>query len=379
MGQEHSSFYSDSARTRLLNGPVVSVLLLNRPLFTVSPDASLLDVLRIFRTKNISCVPIIYGTDKSSSNHGNHGNADSTAVPPPPPPSLLSIVDLTTFITTSYAQLGAASFTANLKSILRVSCAQLADFSTHNSTHSISTRTSLLDAARTMDELRVSRLLLRREGGTRGGRGQDNDDDADAYAHDDDRRDDRDALVGMVTQSNLVEAILLNLDTLHPNPDATLHDLHLHPTSPVVACLDSTPTIAVLQDMRGRNVTAVPVVSATSGTMVGIMTVRHLKTLISTKDSSKIDSMMNGLFLPAGAFLKQVGATFVTAARETTTLRALLRLVVVNTYHHVFFCDEAGRVEGVVALGDLIRWCVLSTADHGGSGSAAAAVTSSSL
>ncbi|KAJ3173297.1 hypothetical protein HDU87_007670 [Geranomyces variabilis] len=357
MGQEHSSFYSDSARSRLLNGPVVSVLLLNRPLFTVSPDASLLEVLRIFRTKNISCVPIIQPKNKKSSS-----SSDTV-----PPPSLLSIFDITAFIATSYAQLGAASFTANLKSILKVSCLQLADFSTHNSTHSITTRTSLLDAARTMDELRVSRLLLRHCE-------NDNDDDDDA---DEDIHSGR--LIGMVTQSNIVEAILLNLDALHPHPDATLRDLKLYPTSPVVACLDSTPTIAVLQDMRTRGVTAVPVVSATTGSMVGIMTVRHLKTLTiinnnnnnsnnnnnhspTAKDKdTDTTSTMSGLFLPTGAFLKQVGATFVTASRDTTTLRQLLRVVVVNTYHHIFFCDDAGRVEGVVALGDLIRWCVLGS------------------
>ncbi|KAJ3172951.1 hypothetical protein HDU88_004409 [Geranomyces variabilis] len=351
MGQEHSSFYSDSARSRLLHGPVVSVLLLNRPLFTVSPDASLLDVLRIFRTKNISCVPILQPQK-------NSGDSDNQ-----PPPPLLSIFDITAFIATSYAQLGAASFTANLKSILKVSCLQLADFSTQNSTHSITTRTSLLDAARAMDELRVSRLLLRHHENEKDD--DDNDDDDNGEEHGGGK------LIGMVTQSNLVEAILLNLDALHPSPDATLRELKLYPTSPVVACLDSTPTIAVLQDMRTRGVTAVPVVSATTGSMVGIMTVRHLKTLTITnnsntatttdKDTNPVTSTMSGLFLPAGAFLKQVGATFVTASRDTTTLRQLLRVVVVNTYHHIFFCDDAGRVEGVVALGDLIRWCVLGS------------------
>ncbi|KAI8589920.1 hypothetical protein BDZ88DRAFT_438728 [Geranomyces variabilis] len=356
MGQEHSSFYSDSARSRLLHGPVVSVLLLNRPLFTVSPDASLLDVLRIFRTKNISCVPILQPQKNSS-------DSDSDTQPPPP---LLSIFDITAFIATSYAQLGAASFTANLKSILKVSCLQLADFSTQNSTHSITTRTSLLDAARAMDELRVSRLLLRHHE-------NENDDHDDDHNDNDGEEHGGGKLIGMVTQSNLVEAILLNLDALHPNPDATLRELKLYPTSPVVACLDSTPTIAVLQDMRTRGVTAVPVVSATTGSMVGIMTVRHLKTLTITnnnsstastttdKDTNPATSTMSGLFLPAGAFLKQVGATFVTASRDTTTLRQLLRVVVVNTYHHIFFCDDAGRVEGVVALGDLIRWCVLGS------------------
>ncbi|TPX57376.1 hypothetical protein PhCBS80983_g03845 [Powellomyces hirtus] len=327
MGQEHSTFFSEQARCELLASPVGDVLLLNRPLVTVGPQDSLVDVLRMLRLNNISCMPIT---------GGQRENAEAR---------LIDVVDIVTFITNSYAQLGVSSFNENIKSIMKVACDQLAggrleyergnpqknkdessqdietDFSTKNPTHCVSCTTPVASAIHKMTELKIARLALL--------------DSGDKISH-------------LITQSNVIEFVLLNLDALHPEPDSTLRELRLPPTSPVVACYDSSLTMQVLQDMRNKKVTAVPVLND-QGVMTGVMTVRHLKNLVP--------ETIPNLFLPVSKFLSAIGATYVTGSQDMT-LRNLLRVMVVNTYHHLFFLDEAGRVEGVVTLSDLIRWCV---------------------
>ncbi|KAI8904914.1 hypothetical protein DFJ77DRAFT_479722 [Powellomyces hirtus] len=306
MGQEHSTFFSEQARCELLASPVGDVLLLNRPLVTVGPQDSLVDVLRMLRLNNISCMPIT---------GGQRENAEAR---------LIDVVDIVTFITNSYAQLGVSSFNENIKSIMKVACNQLADFSTKNPTHCVACTTPVASAIHKMTELKIARLALL--------------DSGDKISH-------------LITQSNVIEFVLLNLDALHPEPDSTLRELRLPPTSPVVACYDSSSTMQVLQDMRNKKVTAVPVLND-QGVMTGVMTVRHLKNLVP--------ETIPNLFLPVSKFLSAIGATYVTGSQDMT-LRNLLRVMVVNTYHHLFFLDEAGRVEGVVTLSDLIRWCVESS------------------
>ncbi|KAJ3020833.1 hypothetical protein HKX48_000133 [Thoreauomyces humboldtii] len=237
---------------------------------------------------------------------------------------LIDIVDLVTFITNSYAQLGSASFKENLHSILKVQCNQLADFSTKNPTHVVPSTVSVASAILKMTELRIYRLAL---------------------------TDPSKRITHLVTQSNVTEFVLLNIDHLHPEPDATLRQLSLTPTTPVVACRETEFTMEVLLEMRNKRVTALPIVDG-RGVMTGMMTVRHLKTLTP--------KTMSNLFLPITQFLSAIGATYVAGSLDMP-LRDLLRVMVVNMYHHLFFLDDNGRVEGVITLSDLIRWCLAPT------------------
>lgn len=81
--------------------------------------------------------------------------------------------------------------------------------------------------------------------------------------------------------------------------------------------------------------------------MTGIITVRHAKVL-------KYDNAKD-LLLRADEFLKKYEANYITG-NHGMTLRDLLRVMVVNTFHHLFFLDEAGRVSNVVTLGDVVAY-----------------------
>ncbi|KAI8823636.1 uncharacterized protein EV422DRAFT_363036 [Fimicolochytrium jonesii] len=285
-----------------ISPPVLSIsFVLAGPLVTVLPSDTVVDVLRTFRRKKISCAPILR----------NAGDKDF---------QLVDVVDISTFITNSFVQLGEKKFIENVDVLLRVTCDQLADFSAQNPTHTIPTSASIPDVLNLMKETGTYRLAL-----------------MDTNEH----------LTQLVTQTNLVEFALLNLDRLQREPDKTIRELGLLPTAPVFTCSDALSTMEVLQEMRNRNVTAVPIVNK-QGVMNGMMTVRHLKTLATDN--------VDNLFLSVSKFLQLITATYMTGNIDMT-LRDLLRIMVVNTVHHLFFVDDNGGVYGVVTLTDLISWC----------------------
>ncbi|KAI9091105.1 hypothetical protein DFS34DRAFT_597273 [Phlyctochytrium arcticum] len=316
MGQQQSAFFTEQAKTELLGQPVKDVLLLNRPLVTVSPTHTLKDALTIFRLKNISCVPVIKSkTEFKLMDVVDIVNRTFTDVPHHEYLSHLQV----TFISNSYAKLGSQIFSENTAEIMNVPCQDLADFSKNNPTLTIPSTTSVGDVIEAMMKARCHRMVLVDEQGQ---------------------------IEQLVTQSSLVEFAMLNLDRLHPNPDATLSRLAFLGTSPVLACEEEKSVIHVLAEMQEDGVTAVPVVNRHL-IMSGVMTVRHLKILSSAN--------VTDVFLPVKELLKRHEASFM-AGNWDMTLRDLFRVMVVNLFHHLFFLNEKGKPTNVITLTDMLAF-----------------------
>ncbi|KAJ3056521.1 hypothetical protein HK097_006428 [Rhizophlyctis rosea] len=152
-------------------------------------------------------------------------------------------------------------------------------------------------------------------------------------------------IMHLITQSNLVEFMLLNLDRLHPAPDATLAELEFWGTSPVQCCDETTPTVEAFAVMLERRITAMPLQSRSSP-VSGTITVRHIKNL-------KTDNL-DSLFTPIREFQKKFQANYIPG-NHRMTLRDLLRSMVVNVFHHLFI-EEEGRVSHVITLTDVINY-----------------------
>ncbi|KNC96187.1 uncharacterized protein SPPG_08342 [Spizellomyces punctatus DAOM BR117] len=295
MGHQQSSFYTPESTRALLEESIEHVVLFNRPLVTLEPTTTLLETIKTFRIKNISCAPVV------------RSNTDFV---------LTDVVDIATFLSNAYAQLGRSTFEEHLKDIISVPCEDLADFSSRNPTITLPATSTVHTVLKTLQQHRATRLILL----------------SNQTIH------------HIVTQSSLVEFALLNLDRLHLRPDASLLDLGFVGTTPVFACGENKVVLEVLKEMRERGVTAVPVVNS-GMVMSGMMTVRHIKTLNSNN--------VQDLFLTVRELLKKNSATYITGT-WTMSLRDLLRVMVVNTFHHLFFVNEGGKPTNVITLGDVL-------------------------
>ncbi|KAJ3331249.1 hypothetical protein HDU76_003664 [Blyttiomyces sp. JEL0837] len=151
----------------------------------------------------------------------------------------------------------------------------------------------------------------------------------------------------MVTQSNIVEFILLNLDRLHPKPDATLLELGFFGTSPVLYCDENEVVIEVFATMNRAPISALPMRSQSAVT--GILTVRDIKLLTSEN--------LRDLLLPVRDFLKKHRPTFILGNVQMT-LRDLLRSMVINSFHHLFFVNESGVPTHVITLTDILDFVI---------------------
>ncbi|KAJ3277681.1 hypothetical protein HK104_003071 [Borealophlyctis nickersoniae] len=311
MGQQQS-YYSEAAKADLLAKKIRDLLLLNRPLVTLTPSDTLKDALQVTG-------PTRTGKwDFSFSKYIMR-----------PDYSLVDVVDIITFIATSYTQLGMRPFKDNKDHILNVTCGELADFSACNPTLSIPADSTVADVLPLMRQSRTHRMVLVEPDGT---------------------------IFHLVTQSNLVEFMLLNLDRLHPTPDATISELSFHGTSPIRSFDESKLTVEAFVSMQRGRITAMPVENR-SGTMNGIITVRNVKVL--TTDS------FDDLFLTVRDFLKKhnVMGSYILGT-HTMTLRDLLRSVVVNVYHHLFFVDDTGKASHVITLTDILDFIASNVAQR---------------
>jgi CBS domain-containing protein len=81
----------------------------------------------------------------------------------------------------------------------------------------------------------------------------------------------------LVTQSNLVEFCLLNLDCLHPSPDASLLELGLFGSSPVIYCDENDIMIDVISTMVRTPINAVPIRNAVA--VIGVLSLSDLRLL----------------------------------------------------------------------------------------------------
>ncbi|KAJ3043811.1 hypothetical protein HDV00_004219 [Rhizophlyctis rosea] len=149
----------------------------------------------------------------------------------------------------------------------------------------------------------------------------------------------------LITQSNLVEFMLLNLDRLHPAPDATLAELEFRGTSPVLCCDEATPTVEAFALMLEKRITAMPL-QMRSSAVSGTITVRHIKYLTP--------ETLDDLFLPIRDFQKKLTVSYIPG-NHRMTLRDLLRSMVVNVFHHLFI-EEDSRVTHVITLTDIITY-----------------------
>ncbi|KAI9354625.1 hypothetical protein DFJ73DRAFT_827229 [Zopfochytrium polystomum] len=300
MGASHS-FFSSEGRAELLSRPVGTCLLLNRPLCKLDPTESVYDAMRKLKRHNISALPICTS------------NLEFV---------LVDMVDIAAFLSNCHRTIGEKAFVSEAERILSVNCSQIADFSTYNPTLSVKLSTPVEDVIRRMRRTKTHRMVL---------------------------VDDNDEIHHMVTQSSLVEFFLLNLDKLHPRPDATLRDLGFFGSSPVLYCDESEIVIEVFKTMHRAPISALPMRSQAAVT--GILTMRDVKWLNS--------ETLSDLLLPVKDFLKKHRPSHIMGS-VTMTLRDLLRSMVVNLFHHMFFVNDAGVPTHVITLTDILDFIVPS-------------------
>ncbi|KAJ3411097.1 hypothetical protein HDV05_002742 [Chytridiales sp. JEL 0842] len=175
MGAQQS-FYTDHQKSHLLSLPTGSSLLFNKPLYTLLPTSTIQDAIKLFRRRNISSAPVC--------------ESDLEFV-------LVDIMDITAFLSNCYKTIGPTAFLNEAERILGVTCSQIADFSTYNPTLSINVSTPIHTVVQRLKETRTHRMVLV---------------DTPKTSTEGDKAKEEEEIVRLVTQSNLVEFILLNLD-----------------------------------------------------------------------------------------------------------------------------------------------------------------------
>ncbi|KAI8850346.1 hypothetical protein BC829DRAFT_389837 [Chytridium lagenaria] len=304
----HHSFFTPEARQDLLSRPIRECLLLNKPLLRLDPQDSILDVLKKFKRNHLSSSPIC-------TSNWEYGAA---------------------FLCNCYQTIGASEFISQSSMMMDVTCSQIADFSGCNPTLSVPLSSPVEEVVRRMMVSQTHRMVLV-------------DDTTVTPEMSGEIRH-------LVTQSGLVEFILLNLDRLHPTPDATLKELGFFGTSPVVCCEESAMVIDVFATMNRVRITALPAQNA-SGTVTGILTIRDIRML--TKDT------LSDLLMPVKDFLKKYRPSYILGNLQMT-LRDLIRSISINAFHHLFFIRESsGLPTHVITLTDILDFVVVNPGRKG--------------
>ncbi|KAJ3105411.1 AMP-activated serine/threonine-protein kinase regulatory subunit [Phlyctochytrium planicorne] len=310
MGAQHS-FFTIESRLELLSRPVGECLLLNQPLVKLDPGETIAEVLRKFKRHNISSAPICTS------------NLEYV---------LVDLMDIIAFLSNCYVTIGHSEFIAQASTMMGVTCSQISDFSGCNPTLSVPISSPIEEVVRRMMVSRTHRMVLvekkEESGGIEG----------------------VEELVHLVTQSNLVEFVLLNLDRLHPHPDATLKELGFFGTSPVVCCEETATVIDVFGTMNRVRITALPAQNK-AGTITGILTIRDIRMLT-------VETLPD-LLLTVKDFLKKYRPSHILG-NVSMTLRDLVRSISINAFHHLFFVREStGLPTHVITLTDILKYVIL--------------------
>ncbi|KAJ3181389.1 hypothetical protein HDU85_003705 [Gaertneriomyces sp. JEL0708] len=362
MGQEQS-YYTAAQRESQFARPITEFLLMNRPTVTITEEETLLGLLTVLRRGGVSCVPVIKQTGKEAvedkgvrqelvtkqrhdrltvvtdghasnnlapgtktSSNGN-GSATTNELP------LIDILDIACFLTNAYHQLGTKLFSESLPSLLSISCPSISNFSSNNPTVYVAPSTPVSAVISTLQTHSLARVVC--------------------YLNSDHQAP------RLLTMTALLEAMLLNLDTLHPSPDTSLSSLGF--SARPVKCLDGRMMVMdSLTRLVREGVTAMPVLSSSASAsssssssadekeLLGIMTLRHLKSIHALNATD--------LFLPTRDFLVAHNATYShLLATLDISLRECIRQMVVNVIHHVFFV-EGRKVVGVLSVKDMVDY-----------------------
>ncbi|KAJ3196249.1 hypothetical protein HK101_009620 [Irineochytrium annulatum] len=301
----NQSFFTAEARSEHLARPVGDCLLLPKPLVRMDPSDTITDAIKKFKRHNISSAPICTS------------NLEYV---------LVDIVDVLAFLSNCHQTIGNEVFLSDSERILNISCSEISDFSGTNPTLSIASSTPIVEVVRRMRVSRTHRMVLVNE---------------------------KEEVEHLATQSNLVEFILLNLDRLHPRPDATLAELGFFGTHPVLCCDEAEIVIEVYGTMHRTRITALPMRSRTAGE-TRILSVRDIRLLSSEN--------LSDLLLPVKEFLakhrSQVSSDIL--GNLQMTLRDLIRSFVINNIHHMFFAHESSGIPtNVITLTDILDYVIL--------------------
>ncbi|KAJ1569848.1 hypothetical protein HK096_000330 [Nowakowskiella sp. JEL0078] len=144
----------------------------------------------------------------------------------------------------------------------------------------------------------------------------------------------KDEIKQLISQSNILEFVLLNLDVLHENPDETLLKLQFFGTTPIGFVSGTEPVLDAFIYMHNEDVSSVPAygnLSISKKPFVGPVSVRDLKSV--TRENFK------ELIMPAVDFVKKKNESSDTFLSDlsTLTLRELIRCMVIDSNHNVYF------------------------------------------
>ncbi|KAI9203365.1 uncharacterized protein BJ171DRAFT_562286 [Polychytrium aggregatum] len=298
------SYFTPEVREHLLGRTIAEVLPLNKPLVRLLPSDTLLSCLRKFRSKNISSAPICWPNNEFQ---------------------LVDIVDICKYLLECAHGLSADELQKQKNRILNVPCSKLANYSGRNPTITVHERTTIRAVIPMLQNNKSHRLALV---------------DSDGE------------LLHIISQMNIVEFMLLNLDTLHPSPDEPLTRLKFYGTSPV-HCLQEDATLTeAYQEMIRSGFTALPIININQA-MTGSLSLKSVKFL--TEDD------LQDMHLNAKAFVKKHYESEI-CGEFSMSLRNLLRSMVVNVRNHIFFLKDGAiptrclkTLEDLMVLGHKLK------------------------
>ena len=174
--------------------------------------------------------------------------------------------------------------------------------------------------------------------------------------------DDKDKLVGIVSQTTLVGFLSKELAAHHAQASTSVADLELG-TSPVATLDDSVPALEAFRIMDAKRITGLGIVNA-QGRLTGNISARDLKLFVKHIDFDR-------LLQPVGEFIKELRMAAIDIAAPTITVfpSASFDLVVgklaATKVHRLFVTDdeEHYRPVRVISLVDVLHAVLASSAE----------------
>ncbi|EDO19452.1 hypothetical protein Kpol_1002p100 [Vanderwaltozyma polyspora DSM 70294] len=169
---------------------------------------------------------------------------------------------------------------------------------------------------------------------------------------DQDEETSREIVVSVLTQYRILKFIALNCRETHflKKP---ISELNIIAKGNLRSCQMSTPVIDVIQLLSQGNVSSIPIVDD-DGRLINVYEAVDVLGLIK-------GGIYNDLSLSVGEALMRRSDDFegVYTCTEHDKLSTLLDTTRKSSVHRFFVVDQSGKLEGVLSLGDILRYILL--------------------
>jgi len=161
-------------------------------------------------------------------------------------------------------------------------------------------------------------------------------------------------LITVITQSQIIQTLVKNLDILGEKRNKPVHQTEKY-LEPVVTVVEDTPSIEAFKTMVEKNVSGLAVTNH-DGVLTGVLSLKDLKAM------STDARLFWKLYQPVKNCILKVTQDDKEHERPrklvtvmgTDTLETVVRKLAENHIHRVFIVDHAGKPDGVITLKDVL-------------------------